>query len=98
MARFPYYKENIRALGRLLAEAARDPKLKKRLEDDPKSELRRIGLPEETTALFNFKVVTEQEGRSLAVLPFRLNQQRLDRHDPDYLALVSETVIARALN
>ncbi len=98
MARFPYYKENIRELGRLLAEASQDPDLRKRLETDPKSELRRIGLPEETMALFNFKVLSERAGQPVAVLPFRLNQQRLDRHDPDYLARVAETVITPALN
>lgn len=98
MARFPYYKENIQALGRLLAEASLDPTLRKRLETDPVSELRRIGLPEETTALFNFKVVSEQVGKPFAVLPFRLNQQRLDRQDPDYLARVAETVFTPALN
>lgn len=98
MARFPYHKENIRELGRLLAEASIDPKLRKRLETDPKSELRRIGLPDETMALFNFKVVSEQAGHPFAVLPFRLNQQRLDQHDPDYLARVAETIITPALN
>jgi len=98
MARFPYYRENIRALGRLLAEASLDPELRKRLEEDPKSELRRIGLPEETTALFDFKVISEQSGRPFAVLPFRLNQKRLDRHDPDYLARVAETVFTPAVN
>lgn len=98
MARFPYYRENIRELGRLLAEAAIDPDLRKRLETDPKSELRRIGLPEETTALFNFKVVNEQAGQPIAVLPFRLNQQRLDQHDPDYLARVAGTVFMPVVN
>ncbi len=98
MARFPYYKENIRELGRLLAEASVDPELCKRLESDPKSELQRIGLPEETIALFNFKVLSERVGRPVAVLPFRLNQQRLDRQDPDYLARVAETVLTPTLN
>ncbi len=54
--------------------------------------------PEGTIALFNFKVLSERVGRPVAVLPFRLNQQRLDRQDPDYLARVAETVLTPTLN
>jgi hypothetical protein len=98
MARFPYHKENVKALGRLLAEASVDPDCRRRLEADPKSELRRIGLPEQTLALFEFKIVSEADKSPIAVLPFKLNQERLKRADPDYLNLVTKTVIGQAVN
>lgn len=98
MARFPHYKENTKALGRLLAEASVNPALRKKLERDPSAELRRIGLPPETTHLFNFKVVTEEPGRPFAVLPYRLNQHKLDKRDPEYLATIADTVVTDAVN
>lgn len=98
MARFPYYKHNIQALGRLLAEAAANPAVRKRLEENPRAELRRIGLPEEATELFHFKIVSEEADKPVAVLPFQLNQERLNRHDPEYLAQVARTVISTSVN
>ncbi len=98
MARFPYHEENVVALGRLLAEAAIDPARKKRLMDDPATELQRIGLPNETTALFNFKVVAEEPSIPHAVLPYRLNQEKLAHSDPSYLTTIAGTVISRQVN
>jgi hypothetical protein len=98
MARFPHYKENTKALGRLLAEASVNPALRRKLQCDPSTELRRIGLPPETTELFNFKVVTEEQREPFAVLPYRLNQERLGNRDPEYLATIADTVMAGTVN
>lgn len=98
MARFPHYKENAKALGRLLAEASVDLVLKERLKADPVAELRRIGLPPEATSLFNFKVVEENGDKPFAVLPYRLNQEKLNRLDPNYLAKIAETTVIPSMN
>ncbi|SHN14866.1 hypothetical protein [Roseibium suaedae] len=92
MARFPAYQKNILALGQLLAKAATDPEAQRRLKSDPAGELRRAGLPEETVSLFTFKVsVTKAGEKEPVVLPWRLNQEKLTRQDPDYLLSIAET-------
>lgn len=98
MARFPHYQENAKALGRLLAEASVNPALRMRLKKDPATELGRIGLPPEATSLFNFKVVEEVGNKAFAVLPYRLNQQKMDKLDPGYLETIAETTIYTNVN
>ncbi|WP_417668834.1 hypothetical protein [Roseibium sp.] len=99
MPRFPTYERNVLALGKLLARAASDPALKKQLQENPKEELRRIGLPEQTVELFHFHVVDEAAmDKPPVVLPYRLNDARLAQKDDDYLTQVSEIVPATRLN
>lgn len=98
MPRFPNCQTHAMSIGKLLAEAALDPELKKRLHSDPATELRRIGLPEQTVALFQFKIVSESGSKPAIVLPYRLNTERLERHDPDYLAKVARTIPSNAVN
>ncbi len=88
MARFPYYKRNIAALGKLLAQARLDPKLRERLANDPNSLLAEIGLPENVTQLLEFEVVDSPD-RNITVLPYKLDQERLDRADSTYLTQLS---------
>ncbi|QDG77491.1 hypothetical protein [Labrenzia sp. PHM005] len=84
MARFPYYQKNIVALGKLLANARIDERCRTRLKHDPASELRKIGLPENVLKLMAFEIV-DAESRKVTVLPYKLNQSRLDGKDPAYL-------------
>lgn len=84
MARFPYYRKNIQDLGRLLARARVDPVCRKELVENPKKQLRLIGLPENVVALINFKIVDEPDGQ-VSVIPYRLNQAALDKEDTGYL-------------
>lgn len=99
MARFPAYEKNALELGRLLARAAVDPDFQQALMADPEAELRRIGLPEETVALFNFKIVPPGDKKQdPVVLPYRLNETRLARMDPDYLSSIASSIPSSALN
>jgi hypothetical protein len=98
MARFPHYKDNAQALGRLLAEASVDLALRERLKEDPAAELSRIGLPPEATSLFNFKIVEDNGDKPFAVLPYRLNREKLNRLDPYYLARIAETTVISKFN
>ena len=98
MARFPYYKSNVAALGKLLAEAKLDPEKRRRLQNDPSGELRKIGLPEQTTALFNFEVVEEDPDAKCVTIPFRLNSNKLDQNDPGYLEAVGTMLSRRQAN
>ena len=99
MPRFPAYETNIRELGRLLARASSDPAAREALERDPAGELAKAGLPPQTIALFNFKVVVETEhGPKPVVLPFRLNDQRLAEADPDYLQTIVDSLNRPSLN
>lgn len=98
MARFPHYQENAKALGRLLAEASVKPELRERLKKDPAAELRRIGLPPEATWFINFKVVEEIDDKPFAVLPYRLNQNKLDSLDTEYLGKIADTTIYSKMN
>lgn len=98
MPRFPNCQSHAKAIGKLLAQAALDPEMKKRFHRDPATELRRIGLPEQTVALFQFKIVSESGSKPAIVLPYRLNNERLERHDADYLAQVARTLPSSAVN
>lgn len=98
MPRFPNCQPHVQAIGKLLAQAALDPEVKKRLCTTPAAELRRIGLPEQAVALFQFKVVSESVSKPTIVLPYRLNTERLERHDPDYLAKIARTLPSSAVN
>ncbi|WP_289034020.1 hypothetical protein [uncultured Roseibium sp.] len=99
MPRFPAYEKNIVALGKLLAEASVNPELKQKLIDDPAAELRRIGLPEKTAALFNFKVVQEDDHeKPPVVLPYRLNEERLASGEEQYLSQLADLIPPNTLN
>ncbi len=85
MARFPYYRSNIKALGKLLAQAALDEDLRIALQKDPGKFLAELGLPRQTTELMQFTVVDEKEHRKAAAVPFRLNDDKLKAADETYL-------------
>lgn len=90
MARFPYYRHNVAALGRLLADARVDQCVRNRLLENPKRELQRVGLPESVTELIAFKIVDDLENDTVA-LPYKLNQRRLDEQDPAYLGSIASS-------
>lgn len=98
MARFPYHKSNIKALGRLLAQAAVDETVRTELEKDPKRVLEQLGLPKVTTDLLTFQVVSESKDRKTVALPFKLNKDKLTRKDPNYLAELSDLFPKACLN
>lgn len=98
MARFPHYKSNAAKLGKLLARAATDAGVKEALTRDPASFLREIGLPPQTTELFNFKVVSEDATRKSVTLPYRLNATKLANEDAEYLGGLSRLFPNRRLN
>lgn len=99
MARFPHYKSNAKALGKLIAAAATDPALQDSFRKDPKSFLEKIGLPKQTTELMRFSVVCEADTHQKAVaLPYRLNADKLERKDADYLGELSNLFPQTALN
>jgi len=90
MARFPYHERNVVELGKLIARAAVDEKYRKFLQGNAAAELADIGLPTQTTKLIEFKVVDSSQHPSATVLPFRLNQAKLDARNPDYLSALSK--------
>ncbi|WP_306145077.1 hypothetical protein [Roseibium sp. MMSF_3412] len=98
MARFPHYKSNAAKLGKLLAHAATDASVNKAFKQDPASFLREIGLPPETTELFNFKVVSENSSTKSVTLPYRLNAAKLANEDAEYLGGLSQLFPQRHLN
>lgn len=89
MARFPYHKSKVSALGRLLAKAAIDPTFKAELIENPKKVLRNAALPDVTLQLFNFKVVDGAQNTPVITLPYRLNDKKVAECDPDYLTKVA---------
>ncbi len=84
MARFPHYRSNVVALGQLLAHARMDKEKRRKLIQNPKDELRKIGLPEHAVQLMDFAVVDATQAKT-TVLPYRLNQKKIDQADPGYL-------------
>lgn len=98
MARFPHYKSNAAKLGKLLARAATDDAMKNALMSDPASFLREIGLPPQTTELFNFKVVSEDTTKSSVTLPYKLNATKLANEDAEYLGGLSQLFPSHRLN
>lgn len=92
MARFPYYNRNVKALGELLAKAATDPALSEALKADPKKLLSDIGLPGQTTELLRFSVVEQTPGEKVVSLPYRLNKEKLNQEDADYLTGIASLV------
>jgi len=98
MARFPHYKSNAAKLGKLLARAATDASVKTAFMRDPASFLREIGLPPETTELFNFKVVSEDTSTKSVTLPYRLNAAKVANEDAEYLGALSGMFPSHRLN
>ncbi|MEL7528362.1 MAG: hypothetical protein AAFN16_21495 [Pseudomonadota bacterium] len=98
MARFPHYKRNVKALGKLIAAVATDETLQKSFRENPKLFLEKIGLPPETTELLNFKVVAEAGTQKAVTIPFRLNPEKLARNDPGYLTDLSNLFPRNQLN
>lgn len=98
MARFPHYKSNVASLGKLLARAATDAGVKEAFQQDPAAFLREIGLPEETTELFDFKVVSDDVTKGSVTLPYRLNDSKLSNGDAEYLGHLSHLFPSRSLN
>jgi len=84
MARFPHYRRNVAELGRLLARAAMDESFRKALIDSPEETLASVGLPKETTSLMTFKVVDQRVQKNAVVLPYKLNDSKLENNDPAY--------------
>jgi len=89
MARFPYHKSKVSALGRLLAKAAIDPVFKAELTKNPQTVLKYAALPDVTLQLFNFKVVDGAQNTPVITLPYRLNDKKVAACDPEYLAKVA---------
>ncbi|EFO33874.1 hypothetical protein TRICHSKD4_0993 [Roseibium sp. TrichSKD4] len=92
MARFPYHKSKVSALGRLLAKAATDPAFKAELMQNPQEVLKKAALPDVTLQLFNFNVVDGAQNTPMIALPYRLNEQKVAECDPEYLAGVARLV------
>jgi hypothetical protein len=90
MARFPYHKKNVKALGELLAKAALDERLKTSLQKDPAKFLVKIGLPEQTTSLIDFEVVDQKNEPKAVALPYRLNDHKLSNSNRAYLSDLSQ--------
>ena len=89
MARFPYYKKNVTALGKLLAHAATNKGTLARLKKDPSSCLAEIGFPQQTTTLIDFQIVEQSQDLKAVALPYKLNAEKLRRKDKDYLCRLS---------
>ncbi|WP_422376208.1 hypothetical protein [Roseibium sp.] len=85
MARFPYYRRNIVALGRLLAEARVDPEKRAALKNAPQQILSDLGLPEHVTKLISFEVV-DGASSDVVALPYRLNEKRVSQGNREYLS------------
>ncbi len=90
MARFPHYRKNIVALGRLLAQARLDPRLREALKNSPEQELARIGLPENVTRLITFRIIDSPDQRSVA-LPFKLDDKLLRDGNAAYLTSIANS-------
>ncbi|POF29285.1 hypothetical protein [Roseibium marinum] len=90
MARFPYYKKNVKELGKLIARAALDENFRKALQENPSMELAGVGLPQQTTELIEFKVVDGKENPNAVALPFRLNQNKINSANEAYLFEISK--------
>lgn len=90
MARFPYYKDNTKKLGKLLARARIDFKFREKLIANPKLALEEVGLPECVLQLMSFEVIDGNNQKSV-VLPYKLNQNKLDRADANYLQSLAHT-------
>ncbi|MEO9528656.1 hypothetical protein [Roseibium sp.] len=89
MARFPYYKSNMKDLGKLIAKAALDEDLRETFAKDPSALLEEIGLPQQSTKLLTFKVVDQKSVPNAVALPYRLNQKKLSNGDESYLSELS---------
>lgn len=92
MARFPYKKENIAALGRLLAEARLNADVRNALKQAPEKELAKIGLPENVTSLMNFTIVDQPDELTVAV-PYKLNSDLVGQADPAYLSSIGRNFL-----
>ncbi|GGB44462.1 hypothetical protein GCM10011316_15600 [Roseibium aquae] len=98
MARFPYYQNNVKDLGRLLAQASVDPEFYSMLHADPQAALAEIGLPEETVALISFKIVkAETDARSIT-LPYRVDKTKIRGRDLAYLSDISKALSGHGPN
>ncbi|AQQ06858.1 MULTISPECIES: hypothetical protein [Stappiaceae] len=91
MARFPYYQSNVKDLGKLIARAAIDENFRRELERDPLAAISNIGLPKETVALMRFKIVDQKNNPNAVALPFRLNEEKLNSANEEYLKALSST-------
>lgn len=91
MARFPHYRRNVAALGKLIARARLDEGYRKRLMENSAAELKAAGLPENVLALMSFKIIDAQDAKTVA-LPFRLNQRKLDKKDGAYLRSIGKSL------
>ncbi|WP_428525243.1 hypothetical protein [Roseibium sp.] len=88
MARIPYYRSNIAELGRVLATARTDKNFRQKFMENPKSVVAEIGFPAAVNSLMEFEVVDAATDKA-TVLPYRLNQKRLDERDATYLLSIA---------
>ena len=84
MARFPYYQKNIRKLGAVLARARTDHDFRQKFMSNPESVLKEVELPPSVQHLMIFEVIDGSSHKAV-VLPYRLNQSKLDSRDGDYV-------------
>jgi hypothetical protein len=84
MARFPYYQKNIRKLGEVLARARTDQDFRQKFMANPESVLKEVELPPSVQHLMNFEVIDGSKHKAV-VLPYRLNQSKLDSIDSEYV-------------
>ena len=98
MARFPYHTSNIKALGKLIAEAALNAEAREKLTGNPNDALAKIGLPPQTIELMRFKVIDESATGKAVAIPFRLNEGKLQASNEDYLTGIASMVSQPKLN
>ncbi|PVB63610.1 hypothetical protein [Labrenzia sp. 011] len=91
MARFPFYKSNIKDLGKLIAKAALDEDFRRSFTENPSALLEEIGLPPQSTKLLTFKVVDQGEVPNAVALPYRLSTEKLKTGNETYLRDLSRT-------
>ncbi|MTH96251.1 hypothetical protein [Roseibium sp. RKSG952] len=90
MARFPFFKNNVRALGKILAQASIDDVFAEHFASSPNKILKDAGLPEQTTSLFNIVIAKNDLAKRKVILPYKLNTKKLSELDHEYTTRVGE--------
>jgi len=93
MARIPVQDSALASVGQAIADAVRDPQKRAAFKADPETELLNAGVLAADMAGYSLGVVEDEEFTVNIVLPFGVDNAKVDAGDTDYLRMLGTVAL-----
>jgi hypothetical protein len=93
MARIKVDDSALASVGQLIADAVRDPQARTAFKADPSSHLQDAGVQAADMQGIGVKIIEDQENTVNIVLPWGVDNAKIDANDQEYLRLLGTVAL-----